>query len=51
MIGFELVGVLLVSIAIIFAFVKRQDKLALALIITLMALLLLLSQLGYLKIF
>ncbi len=51
MIGFELVGVLLVSIAIVIAFVKKQDKLAISLIITLLVLLLLLNQLGYLDIF
>lgn len=51
MIGFELVGILLVSVAILIAFIQKQDKLALALIITLIVMLLLLSQLGYLKIF
>ncbi len=41
MVGFEIVGVILVCVAIIYSFYKKRDKVALALIITLL--------LGYLK--
>lgn len=43
-VGLEIVGVVLVSVAIIYSFIKKKDKVALALII---ALLMLLFLLGY----
>ena len=43
MVGFEIVGIILVCIAIIYSFYKKRDKAALALIITLIILLLLLG--------
>ena len=46
MAGFDLFGVILVGVAIVYAFYKKQDKLAMALIIVLLILLLILGYLG-----
>ncbi len=46
MVGFEIVGILLVGVAIIYAFYKKKDKVAIALIIVLLVLLYLLGYLG-----
>jgi len=46
MVGFEIFGIALVVVSIIYAFYKKNDRLALALIIVLLVLLYLL---GYLK--
>ena len=46
MVGFELIGVILVGIAIIYSFYKKKDKIALTLIIVLLILLYLLGYLG-----
>lgn len=46
MVGFEIVGIVLVGIAIIYSFYKRKDKIALTLIIVLLILLYLLGYLG-----
>jgi len=51
MAGLELFGVGFVVVAIVYAFYKKNDKLALALIIVLLALLFLLGQLGKLNFF
>ncbi len=48
MAGFELVGIALVVVSIIYSFYKKNDKLALTLMIVLLALLLTLGYLGYL---
>jgi len=45
MVGYEIVGVILVAVSIIYSFFKKYDKTALALIIVLLALLLLLGYL------
>lgn len=45
MIGLEIVGIILVSAAIVYSFYKKQDKVALALIIVLLILLFLLGYL------
>jgi len=47
MVGFEIIGIILVCVAVIYSFYKKKDKTAMALII---ALLILLFLLGYLKI-
>ncbi len=47
----ELFGVALVVISIVYAFFKKKDKLALALIIVLLVLLFILGQLGKLNLF
>ena len=46
MIGLEIFGIVLVVVSIIYAFIKKQDRLGLALIIVLLTLLLLLSYFG-----
>jgi apolipoprotein N-acyltransferase len=46
MMGFEIIGVILVAISIVYAFYKKKDKIALGLIIVL---LLILYLLGYLS--
>ena len=45
MAGLDIFGIALVGIAIVYAFWKKQDKLALALVIVLLAVLLLLGYL------
>ncbi|MEK6826637.1 MAG: hypothetical protein AABX08_02525 [Nanoarchaeota archaeon] len=47
MVGFEIFGIILVNIAIIYSFYKKHDKMAISLIIALLALLILL---GYIKV-
>ena len=42
----ELIGITLVVISIVYAFIKKKDRLGLALIIVLLALLFILKQLG-----
>ncbi len=39
MAGFEVVGIILVAVSIVYSFIKKQDKVALALIIVLLVLL------------
>ena len=51
MAGFEIVGILLVIVAIIYAFIKKKDKLGMALIIVLLVLLYMLDKLGILNLF
>jgi len=46
MVGFEIFGISLVIISIILAFYKKKDKVAMALIITLLALLWILNSYG-----
>jgi len=46
MAGLELFGVALTAIAIVYAFVKKRDKVGMALIIVLLVLLFILSKLG-----
>jgi len=46
MIGLEIVGVILVVVSIIYAFIKKKDKMGLGLIITLLVLLYLLGYLN-----
>jgi len=43
MVGYELIGVILVAISIVYSFIKKHDKTAFALIIVLLALLYLLG--------
>ncbi len=47
----EIVGIILVLVAIIYAFIKGKDKLGMALIIVLLALLYILDKSGVLNIF
>jgi len=44
--GFELVGIILVCVAIVYSFYKKKDNIALSLIIVLLVLLYLLGYLG-----
>lgn len=44
--GFEIVGIALVAVSIIYSFYKKHDKVALSLIIVLLVLLYLLGYLG-----
>ena len=44
--GLELIGLILVTISIVYAFIKKREKIGLALIIVLLVLLFLLKQLG-----
>ena len=46
MAGLELLGVALTAIAVIYAFVKKKDKVGMALIIVLLVVLFMLFQLG-----
>jgi len=46
MLGLELIGLILVTISIVYAFIKKREKIGLALIIVLLVLLFLLKQLG-----
>lgn len=46
MAGLELLGVTLTAIAVIYAFVKKKDKVGMALIIVLLVVLFILLQLG-----
>ena len=46
MAGLELLGVALTTIAIVYAFVKKKDKVGMALIIVLLVVLFILFQLG-----
>jgi len=46
MAGFEIIGVILVAISIVYSFYKKNEKVALSLIIVLLVLL---SLLGYLR--
>ncbi len=46
MLGLELIGLLLVLISIIYAFIKKKEKTGLALITVLLALLFILNKLG-----
>jgi len=43
MVGYEIAGVILVGVSIVYSFIKKYDKTALALIIVLLALLLILG--------
>jgi len=45
-VGFELIGVILVAVSIIYSFIKKREKVGLALIIVLLALLYLLGYLN-----
>jgi len=51
MAGFEIVGILLVIVAIIYSFIKGKDKLGMALIIVLLVLLFMLDKFGVLNLF
>lgn len=46
MVGFEIVGIILVVFSIVYAFYKKKDKMALSLIIVLLVLLYLLGYLS-----
>ncbi len=46
MAGLELFGIALTAIAIVYAFVKKRDRIGMALIIVLLVLIFILNQLG-----